>query len=496
MQISSAKTFKKENGFLVVPFFHEYEKKVSSLYGSELTALVKQGLKAKEFTGKTFETLFYTVESKTLPQKVEFLGCGKAEEFNASLAREIGGIINDLTKAKKKQSVTILLTPELALYTQELTEGLFLRNYRVAKYKTGEDDETEKKKELKTAILVTQKPEQIKKAIERATIIADATNVAKDLINGPANMIDASYFEKIAKKLEADYGYKLTVLRKNNLEKLGWGGLLMVNQGSPKPPLCLIIEHNGGKKGAKPIIIVGKGIIFDTGGYNLKPTKSIEDMNMDKAGASSVIGIFSALKELDIKQNVIGIIPLTENSIGGEAAFPSNIITMLNGKTVEIRSTDAEGRMILADALTYGAERDPKYMIDIATLTGAVIYALGDRYSAMFTNNKELKERLLKAGEDASDNLWEMPLHKEHKEKMKSHIADLRNIDDGSAHLAGSSKGAAFLSYFIHDKKGADKAWAHIDIGATAYTVDPRKYEQRGGTGVGVRMLIKFLEQL
>jgi leucyl aminopeptidase len=169
---------------------------------------------------------------------------------------------------------------------------------------------------------------------------------------------------------------------------------------------------------------------------------------------------------------------------------------MLNGKTVEIRSTDAEGRLILGDALTYGAERDPKYMVDIATLTGAVIYALGDRYSGLFSNNKDLKERIEKAGEESDDFVWEMPLHESYREKMKSPIADLRNIDEGTAHFAGASKGAAFLSYFIHNKKGHDVPWAHIDIGGTAYARDPKKHEQKGATGAGVRMFLKFLEAL
>ncbi|MBT4055852.1 leucyl aminopeptidase, partial [Candidatus Peregrinibacteria bacterium] len=175
---------------------------------------------------------------------------------------------------------------------------------------------------------------------------------------------------------------------------------------------------------------------------------------------------------------------------------PSDIVTMLNGQTVEIGNTDAEGRVILADALTYGVGRNPAYMIDIATLTGAAMVALGDRYSAVFSNDKRLKDLLVDAGAEMDDPIWELPLHKDHKEKMKSQVADLRNADAGTSYLAGASKGAAFLSYFIKDAKGKDAKWAHIDIGGTAYTNDPRKYEQKGATGSGVRVLLRFLEGL
>jgi len=201
--------------------------------------------------------------------------------------------------------------------------------------------------------------------------------------------------------------------------------------------------------------------------------------------------VLYAIGELKIKQNVTCIIPLAENMIDGKALRPDDVITMLNGKTVEITNTDAEGRVILGDALSYGATLNPKYMIDIATLTGAAIYALGDRYAGIMGNDDELIELLAKSGKEIDENLWRLPLDREHKEKMKSQVADLSNGDEGTAHLAGSSKGGAFLSYFIGDSK-----WAHIDIAGTAYTRDPKKYEQMGGTGFGVRSLLRFLENL
>jgi len=495
MQIKTQKTLKKENGLLVVPYFKDYGKSFPSQYNAELKALIKGAIKDKEFEGKLKEDSYFTIDSAQMPQKVMFIGCAKCDGFSSREARELGANINNEARKKKQQKVVILLTPELELYTEELIEGLILKNYRTSKYKTGNEEKEEDKKEVKTVTLVTPR-DKSKDKIRKAKVIAEAVNLTKDLVNGPANIVDANYFEKIAREITKQSRYQLKILNIDKLKKLKWGGLLAVNQGAEKPAKCIMMKYDGGNSSDKPVVLVGKGVIFDTGGYNLKPTKHIEEMHTDKAGASAVMGVFAALKDLDIKQNVIAILPMTENMIDGKALRPSDIITMLNGKSVEIGNTDAEGRVILADALTEGARKNPKYMIDIATLTGAAMVALGDRYSAILGNNEELKDRLLRAGEDTEDLAWHLPLHKDHIKKMKSPVADYRNSDAGSAYLAGASKGAAFLSYFVKDQKGKECNWAHIDIGGTAYTGDPKPYEQKGATGAGVRLLLSFLGKL
>ena len=482
---------KKIKGLLIVPYFKEYAEKYPTFYTEELKSLAEKIVKEEDFKGKSLEKYFFTVDSEKLPSKLVFIGCGKKEKFDSKDARIIGAEINNQARNYKQKSVSVLLTPELDVYAEELAEGLLLKNYRVSKYKTGEDSKAEDKKEVTNVTFITNKEDKVKKDIRKGLVIGESVNLTKDLVNGPANIVDANYFQEVAKELKRDFGYSLKIYDIDKLRKLKWGGLLAINQGAKRPAKCIIIEHKGGKFSDKPIVLVGKGVIFDSGGYNLKPTRSIEDMHSDKAGASAVLGVFTALKALKIKQNVIGVLPLTENLIDGKAVRPSDIITMLSGQTVEISNTDAEGRVILADALTYGATRKPKYMIDIATLTGAAMIALGDRYTAVFSNEKELSNRLIEASNETGDTFWELPLHKEHKEKMKSKVADLRNADNGTSYLAGASKGAAFLSFFIKDRK-----WAHLDIGGTAYTKNPRKYEQTGATGAGVRTLIKFLEEL
>ena len=491
MQIKTLKKTQKGTKLLIVPFFKDYLTDEPKEFTAELKTFIKKFKKEKSFNGKFGRQAYYTVESNTLPEKIIFVGGGDREKYSAKLARELGALIHQQVHSQRETKISLLLTPELNIYIRELIEGIALKNYRISKYKTGEDYKKEKKREIKEVTLITKsKDKKIISEAKKALVIAQATNVTKDLVNGPANIVDASYFERIAKRLGSDYSYKVRVFNKDKLTKMKWGGLLAINQGAVKPAKCVILEHKGGGNKA-PIIIVGKGLIFDTGGYNLKPTRHIEDMHQDKAGGSAVIGVFSALKELKIKQNVIGIIPLTENMIDGKAVRPSDVITMLNGKTVEIGNTDAEGRVILADALTYACKYKPKHIIDIATLTGSVMVALGNRYAGVFGNNSELNKKIVQAGEEVDELMWKLPIHEDHREKMKSKVADLRNADEGTSHLAGGSKAAVFLENFVEKNE-----WAHIDIAGTPYTRDPKKYEQRGATGAAVRTLINFLENL
>ena len=491
MKVKIQKVLKKEKGLLLVPYFKD-EKKVPAYYNDELKKLLEKAISEKEFAGKGGEKKYFTVESKGMPEKVLFMGVGKKGKFSSERARKIGADLCMAARDLKENNIIVLMAPEMDLYANELVEGIALKDYRISKYKTGEDYELERKTILQDIVLVSKKEgKEIEKAVERALTIAQATNVTKDLVNGPANIIDIDYFETVAKQLKSDYGYKVTILNKPELEKQGWGGLLAVNQGSYTPAKVVTIEYNGGKPGENPIVLVGKGVVFDSGGYNLKPSNHMEDMHSDKAGASAIVGIFTALKELKIKRNVVGVLLLTENMIDGKAFRPSDVIKMLNGKTCEIKNTDAEGRLILADGVYYAQKKfKPECLIDIATLTGAAMVALGDRYTAFFTKDSDVRKRLLQAGEETGDLLWELPLHKDHLEKIKSQVADYCNADVGTSHLAGSSKGAAFVAMFV--EKGMK--WTHLDIAGTAYTHDPKKYEQKGATGVGVRFLLNFIE--
>ena len=270
---------------------------------------------------------------------------------------------------------------------------------------------------------------------------------------------------------------------------------LAVNRGSPEDASLVILDYSpkGANPKEAPLVFVGKGIVFDSGGYNLKPSGHIEDMQSDNAGAAVVLGLMRTLSALGIKRRVIGIAPFTENLIGKNAVKPSEIVKSFAGKTIEIANTDAEGRLVLADAVAYAVSvYKPKLLIDVATLTGSCVVALGDRYAGLFGNDDDLIKKLVEAGEETDELLWHMPIHKSHSEAMKGQYADLSNSDSGAGgRQAGASKGAAFIKEFV-----GKTPWVHIDIAAPAFTSDPKKYESKGATGFGLRVLARFLEKL
>jgi leucyl aminopeptidase len=387
-----------------------------------------------------------------------------------------------------------MLSPELHQYAQDIVEAAALASYQPsAPYKTGKMRRKLKEQRVETLEIIGA-IKKIQPALQKGLAVARAVNELRDWINAPPNFATAKFFDAKAAEIAKETGAKLTIFRKKELEKLGMGALLGVNRGSPDEARLTILDYAPKEADPKepPIVFVGKGILFDSGGYNLKPRGAIEDMQLDKAGAGAVLALIRLLPKLGIKRRVIGIAPFTENLIGKYALKPSEILKTYSGKTVEITNTDAEGRLVLSDALAYAADTyRPKFLVDIATLTGACMVALGDRYAGLFGNDKELTEKLRSAGEEVDELFWPMPLHKSHGEKMKGVYADLRNADLGSERHAGASKGAAFLQEFVGKTK-----WAHLDIAGPAFTTDPKKYEQKGATGFSVRALARFLEKL
>ena len=281
---------------------------------------------------------------------------------------------------------------------------------------------------------------------------------------------------------------KIKVLGEKEMKKLGMNALLTVNKGSSNPPKLIIIEYKNGK--GPFTAILGKGITFDTGGINIKPTGYIEDMKMDMGGAAAVLGTMKAIAEMNVKKNVLGVIPICENMINGSATRPGDIVTAYNGKTIEVKNTDAEGRLILADALAYTEDKyKPKTMIDLATLTGSVIIGLGYYVSGMVTNNDELGRKLEESGNASYDRVWKLPFFEEYQDDMDGDITDLKNLSGKADPRAGGAITAAvFLSKFVEKS-----SWAHIDIAGTAYLKEPRTYHQKYATGAGVRILTYYL---
>jgi leucyl aminopeptidase len=317
--------------------------------------------------------------------------------------------------------------------------------------------------------------------LRQGRAIASGMALARDLGNLPGNVCTPTYLAETAVRLGKELKLGVEVLERKDMERLGMGCLLSVARGSHQPPKLIVMRHNGGQKKAKPVVLVGKGITFDTGGISIKPAGEMDEMKFDMCGAASVFGALQAAAEMDLRLNVIGIIPTTENMPGGAATKPGDVVTSMSGQTVEVLNTDAEGRLILSDALTYAERYDPQAVVDIATLTGACIIALGHVCSGLFSNDDGLARELLAAGEESWDRAWQMPLWEDYQDQLKSNFADFANI---GGRAAGSVTAACFLARFTKRYP-----WAHLDIAGTAW----RSGKDKGATARPIPLLTSFL---
>jgi len=335
------------------------------------------------------------------------------------------------------------------------------------------------------ALLVGTQPRgaQAQHAMKEAIATADGVDLARTLGNLPSNHCTPAYLAETARKIAKDHKVGVEVLERKDMERLGMGSFLSVTRGSREAPKFIVLRHNGGAKKAKPVVLVGKGITFDTGGISLKPAPEMDEMKFDMSGAGSVLGAIRALAGMKARVNVIGLIPACENMPGGLATKPGDIVKALDGQTIEILNTDAEGRLILCDALAYAKRFEPEAVVDIATLTGACVIALGHVASGLFANDQKLADRLLDAADDAWDRVWQMPLFDEYQEQLRSNFADMANI---GGRPAGSITAACFLSRFAKQLR-----WAHLDIAGTAW----KSGRDKGSTGRPVPLLVRFALQ-
>jgi len=324
---------------------------------------------------------------------------------------------------------------------------------------------------------------QAQSALKEAIATADGVDLARTLGNLPSNHCTPTHLAEVAAKMAKDFKLGIEVLERKDLERLGMGSFLSVTRGSREAPKFIVLKHNGGAKKAKPVVLVGKGITFDTGGISLKPAGEMDEMKFDMSGAGSVLGVIRALAGMKARVNVIGLVPACENMPGGLATKPGDIVKALDGQTIEILNTDAEGRLILCDAIAYAKRFEPEAVVDIATLTGACVVALGHVASGLFANDQKLADRVLDAADDAWDRVWQMPLYDEYQEQLRSNFADMANI---GGRPAGSVTAACFLSRFAKQLK-----WAHLDIAGTAW----KSGRDKGSTGRPVPLLVRFALQ-
>jgi len=475
-----------KNSVILVPLFAETE--LPDFLPEQLISFIQKRHQTKEFNFEVGENLkFYDDESKNSDKYLVF-GLGKPEKASSSTLRNQFAQIIKVSREHTKGVVSIYLPDKALDFAQSLGEALELGNYFFQKYKTGEDRKKLEEKFIKKLTVFGNIDKKSQSLLEKGLVIGESVNMVRDLVNGPCNTVNVDYMADLAKKIAKDNSYKITILDKEKLTKLKMGALLGVNQGSSKGAKLVVMEYLPMKKKEAPIALIGKGIVFDTGGYNLKPSQYMDGMNMDMAGAAVVIGVFQLLAELKIKRNVIGAFPLTDNLVSSTSQLPNDIVTSFSGKTIEIGNTDAEGRLVLADTISYIIKaHNPSAIIDLATLTGACRAALGERYAGLLGNNNELKQSIKMAAKETDEAVWTLPIHEDHKKAMKSKLADLINIDNTG--LAGASTGAAFIGEFVENKP-----WAHLDIAGVASVKAPKEYDFQGGTGFGVRLLIKLLE--
>ncbi|NGN40751.1 leucyl aminopeptidase [Mesorhizobium sp. CGMCC 1.15528] len=437
-----------------------------------------------DFSGKFGATVEVLAPEGSPLDRVVAVGTGKAADLNDYSWFRLGGIIAaQLRKASEVAVVADL--PETAVGGAEVAKiaaGILLRSYGFDKYKTKKDD-GEGKPAAKPAKITIHcaDPAAAKKAFADAQAVVDGVILARDLVNEPANVLGPVEFAAHAKELEK-LGVKVEVLTEKEMKKLGMGALLGVAQGSVRPPRLVVMQWNGGKAKDKPVAFVGKGVVFDSGGVSIKPAAGMEDMKGDMGGAAAVTGLMHTLAARKAKVNVVGIIGCVENMVDGNAQRPGDIVTSMSGQTIEVLNTDAEGRLVLADALWYCNERfEPKFMVNLATLTGAVMVALGQAHAGLFSNNDELAERLAAAGLTTQEKLWRLPLGAEYDKLIDSKNADMKNI---GGRFGGSITAAQFLQRFVKDTP-----WAHLDIAGTAMGSPSNEINQSWGSGYGVRLL-------
>ena len=459
----------------------------------EISNAVKQKILSTEKFGSQYTT---TVHG----QKTLVISLGQEKDLTLNYLRRALGKAVKFTKSIKKTSFSSNLLSVFSLAIsrnsssikdeeigRSAAEGLILSNYRFTKYLSSE--KKEEFPEVTEVVLQWTKEEgKVQQGIKEGSVLAECTNYTKDLVNEPACNLSPTSLENEAKKL-ASSKVTVKVLNKEDMKKLGMGALLGVAAGSDRPPKLIFLEYKGGSS-EKYTAIIGKGITFDSGGYNLKPTKYIEDMKCDMAGSAAVLSTIKVLSTLGIKKNVLGVMACTDNLISGSAQLPGDIVTAYNGKTIEIGNTDAEGRLVLADALSYTEDKyHPEVMIDLATLTGACVVALGYEAAGMIGKDAQLMGALTLAGEKSYDRVWQLPFFEEYQDKMDGTISDLNNTSlKGKGYEAGSITAGVFLSKFVDKAK-----WAHLDIAGTAYILEDTDYLQKYATGSGVRILSYYL---
>lgn len=491
MNVSFESSLLKEHAADVIAVFVHQDK---ATFSKEIQALERKtavrisAAEIGDFKGKENESCIVYTQRRALTRRYLVVGLGERKKISLERFRRAAATAAKRAMSLKAKSVAIIVPGTARPFEQTvfaLTEGALLSLYRFDKYISKTEENPGDVESLSFVAEDRKKLREGRAAVHKARIISEATAFARDLGNAPGNEMYPQTLAEAARQSAERSGYRATVLDEQEISDLAMGGVLGVSRGSAHPPRFIILEY--GPTSKRPVVLVGKGVTFDSGGISIKPSGGMAEMKMDMSGAASVIGTFEAVARLKLPVHIIGLIPAVENLPSGSAIRPGDILRHYNGKTSEVDNTDAEGRLILADALGYAETFKPQAVIDLATLTGAVVVALGHHATGMMGNDPSLMKKLKSAGETTYERVWQLPLYDEYEKQIKSDIADVKNT---GGRWAGSITGGLFLKRFIGNYK-----WAHLDIAGTAMLEENGDYTFKGASGVGVRLLTEFLRR-
>ncbi len=462
---------------------------VDDALGGQLAAVIARG----DFTGRDGQLLvLYPGSIDQRAERVLAVGLGESTKADAErYRRAAGAAVKQAGKlGVERLAVALTETPDNTVSLEDAArataEGLILGGYSFDEMKSPPSGESRSRRIARAEILVagSAEAEPVEAGVRLGRIMANAENLARRLGNLPGNVATPTLLAQTAREISAQYGMKVEILGRADLERERMGAILAVSQGSEQEPFLISIEHRRGPEEARPIVLVGKGLTFDAGGISIKPASGMEDMKFDMSGGAAVLAAMTAIGELELPINVVGIVPTTENLLSGKAMKPGDIVRSRLGKTIEVVNTDAEGRLILADALAWAHRYQPAAIVDTATLTGAVVIALGEQASAVLGNDDSLLDEIRAAGERVHERVWPLPMFDEYRDQLRSDYADIKN---SGGRPAGTITGAWFLREFV-----GDYPWVHLDIAGTANGDGKLPYRSKGSTGVPTRLLVEW----
>lgn len=450
---------------------------------------LERALERKDITGKKEETFLLFPPKGPGPERILLVGTGKRDEVDAEVLRKVFGRAVRVAESMRLGALSVWVDSGFplaeAVYAQAATEGVVLAAWKFEELKTQADSDAPSVDLAELSLISQGNEDEARRGLLIGLAQAKGENLARTLQARPGNFATPTHLGEEAKRLGKEYGLNVTILGPKEIKEEGMGALLAVAQGSEQEPRFIVLEHRGGQKDDPPLVLVGKGLTFDAGGISIKPASGMEDMKYDMSGGAAVLGAMQAVADLSLPLNVTGIVPSSENLLSGKAVKPGDVVRTREGKTVEVVNTDAEGRLILADALSFAQTLKPAAVVDCATLTGACVVALGYKAAAVLGTDETLVQELREAGDRSGERCWPLPLWDEYKEQLDSNVADLKNV---GGRPAGTITAAAFLREFV-----GDFPWAHLDIAGTAYGEGKISYRRKGGYGVPTRTLLEWI---